>query len=115
MSRFRIRALRTKTIFEYAGDDGMTACWPFEDGLSDEALVAKLEGVLRFIRSQTDVAPAPPLPPASRPEGHVAVLPAGQIARQLPQYTAPKAPALADSVAHAIANGWEIYDGTEGD
>lgn len=108
---FTIRSVRGKTIFEFKGDDGMVASWPFEDGTSDTALVAKLEGVLRFIRSQTDLAPAPSSPPRSRAEGQVAVLPADQ----LPQFTAPKAPDLASSIAVATANGWELYDGTEDD
>lgn len=112
---FTIRTVKGKTVFQYEGQDGMVASWPFEDGTTDEALVAKLEGVLRFIRNQTDLAPAPPLPPASRPRGQVAVLGAAQTATHLPQYTPRTGPSLAASVAHAEANGWELYTGTEDD
>lgn len=106
---FRIRSLRGKTVFQYEGVDGMVASWPFEDGLEDTELVGKLEGVLRFIRSQTDLAPAPSSPPDWRPEGQVRVLPA----IQLPPARAPQAPPLEASIAQATANGWELYSGDD--
>lgn len=113
MSNFSIRSVRGRTVFQYQGEDGMVASWPFEDGLEDAALVAKLEGVLRFIRSQTNLAPAPSSPPDWRPEGQVSVLHPAQRAVQLPQYVPPTGPSLASSIQQAAANGWELYDGSD--
>lgn len=103
----RIRSQRNKTVIEFEGEDGMTASWPFEDGLEGEALVAKLESVLRFYRAQSGVAPGPASPPAWRPEGHTAPLTPTELVRQLPAAAPPKAPSLADSLA-AMPNGWEL-------